>query len=326
MKLTILGVLLISVISFSNNSNNTKGIKEVAATTENQKNTEEENIPVKTAKPRFMKKVENITKKTSWELVWRDEFDGEALDRTKWNYWENNNPWNSGNYVNEKGELVDQYGFRVKHYYLRDNVKIKEGNLVIELKKETDKTVKINGKDRKILYSSGAVHTKGLFTVHEGKIEMRAAMPKGVGVWPAFWTWPADYSQATGSPAKEEIDIVETYGDRPNLVTGTAHALKADNKYASFTGKDLKLRKSEDLTNFNIYAVEWNEKEIKWYFNGRHYKTLSMKKVKKQTDNTFKLPHFLMINVALQNKTGEDGDIHFPTEMKVDYVRVYKKQ
>ncbi len=326
MKITILGLLLISIISFSNGSNNIKGVKEAVVTTENQKNTEEENIPVKTAKPKFIKKVENITKKTSWELVWKDEFDGESLDKTKWNYWEHNNPWNSGNYVNEKGELVDQYGFKVKHYYLRDNVKIKEGNLVIVLKKEADKTVKINGEDRKILYSSGAVHTKDLFTVHEGKIEMRAAMPKGVGVWPAFWTWPADYSQAVGSPAKEEIDIVETYGDRPDLVTGTAHALKADNTYASFTGKDLKLRKSEDLTNFNIYAVEWNEKEIKWYFNGRHYKTLSMKKVRKQTDNTFKMPHFLMINVALQNKTGEDGDIYFPTEMKVDYVRVYKKQ
>ena len=72
--------------------------------------------------------------------------------------------------------------------------------------------------------------------------------------------------------------------------------------------------------------MEWDEKEIKWMFNGRVYKKLSMKKVEKSSENTFKLPHFLMINVALQNKTGEDGDIKFPTEMKVDYVRVYKKK
>ena len=155
---------------------------------------------------------------------------------------------------------------------------------------------------------------------------MRATMPEGIGTWPAFWTWPEDYSQASNIPAKEEIDVFEIYGDNLQRVTGTAHALKADNTYASFIGSDLKIKKNEDLTRFNTYAVEWDEKEIKWLFNGRVYKKLSMKKVAKSSENTFKLPHFLMINVALQNKTGEDGDIKFPTEMKVDYVRVYKKK
>jgi len=225
------------------------------------------------------------------------------------------------------GELVDQYGFKVKQYYLRDNVKLENGYLVITVKKEDNKTVKIDGKDRKILYSSGAVHTKDKFAVHEGKIEMRATMPEGVGTWPAFWTWPEGYLQATSPiPAREEIDIFEIYGENLQKVTGTAHALKADNTYASFIGNDLKIKKNEDLTRFNTYAVEWDEKEIKWLFNGRVYKKLSMKKVAKSSENTFKLPHFLMINVALQNKTGEDGDIKFPTEMKVDYVRVYKKK
>ena len=232
-------------------------------------------------------------KKVEWELVWRDEFDGNKLDTSKWSYWENGNPWNSGNYLDENGDLVDQYGFKVKQYYLRDNVKLENGYLVITVKKEDNKTVKIDGKDRKILYSSGAVHTKDKFAVHEGKIEMRATMPEGVGTWPAFWTWPEGYLQATSPiPAKEEIDIFEIYGENLQKVTGTAHALKADNTYASFIGNDLKIKKNEDLTS----------------------------------ENTFKLPHFLMINVALQNKTGEDGDIKFPTEMKVDYVRVYKKK
>ena len=265
-------------------------------------------------------------KKVEWELVWRDEFDENKLDTSKWSYWENGNPWNSGNYLDEKGNLVDQYGFKVKQYYLRDNVKLENGYLVITVKKEDNKTVKIDGKDRKILYSSGAVHTKDKFSVHEGKIEMRAAMPEGVGTWPAFWTWPEGYLQSSSIPAKEEIDIFEIYGENLQKVTGTAHALKADNTYASFIGNDLKIKKNEDLTRFNTYAVEWDEKEIKWLFNGRVYKRLSMKKVAKSSENTFKLPHFLMINVALQNKTGEDGDVKFPTEMKVDYVRVYKKK
>ena len=265
-------------------------------------------------------------KKVEWELVWRDEFDENKMDTSKWSYWENGNPWNSGNYLDENGDLVDQYGFKAKQYYLRDNVKFEDGYLVITVKKEDNKTVKIDGKDRKILYSSGAIHTKDKFTIHEGKIEMRATMPEGVGTWPAFWTWPADYSQASNIPAKEEIDVFEIYGDNLQRVTGTAHALKADNTYASFVGSDLKIKKNEDLTRFNTYAVEWDEKEIKWLFNGRVYKRLSMKKVGRFSENIFKLPHFLMINVALQDKTGEDGNIKFPTEMKVDYVRVYKKK
>ena len=154
-------------------------------------------------------------KKVEWELVWRDEFDENKLDDSKWSYWENGNPWNSGNYLDENGNLVDQYGFKAKQYYLRDNVKFEDGYLVITVKKEDNKTVKIDGKDRKILYSSGAIHTKDKFTIHEGKIEMRATMPEGVGTWPAFWTWPADYSQASNIPAKEEIDIFEIYGDNP---------------------------------------------------------------------------------------------------------------
>ena len=265
-------------------------------------------------------------KKVEWELVWRDEFDENKMDTSKWSYWENGNPWNSGNYLDEKGDLVDQYGFKAKQYYLRDNVKFEDGYLVITVKKEDNKTVKIDGKDRKILYSSGAIHTKDKFSVREGKIEMRATMPEGIGTWPAFWTWPEGYSQASNIPAKEEIDVFEIYGDNLQRVTGTAHALKADNTYASFIGSDLKIKKNEDLTRFNTYAVEWDEKEIKWLFNGRVYKRLSMKKVGRSSENIFKLPHFLMINVALQDKTGEDGDVKFPTEMKVDYVRVYKKK
>ena len=146
-------------------------------------------------------------KKVEWELVWRDEFDENKMDTSKWSYWENGNPWNSGNYLDENGDLVDQYGFKAKQYYLRDNVKFEDGYLVITVKKEDNKTVKIDGKDRKILYSSGAIHTKDKFSVREGKIEMRATMPEGIGTWPAFWTWPEGYSQASNIPAKEEIDV-----------------------------------------------------------------------------------------------------------------------
>ena len=99
------------------------------------------------------------------EELENDEFDGNVLDKSKWSYWENGNPWKDGNYLDENGNLVDQYGFNAKQYYLRDNVRTEDGNLIIEIKKEETKTVKIDGADRRILYSSGAIHTKDKYSV-----------------------------------------------------------------------------------------------------------------------------------------------------------------
>ena len=264
----------------------------------------------------------------SWELTWSDEFDNKTLDTTKWSYWENDNPWKQGNYVDEQGNLIDQYGFNVKHYYLNDNITFKDGNMIITAKQENNKYVKVNGKDVKILFSSGAIHTRDTYNVKYGKIEVRAAMPKGIGTWPAIWMWPENYSIKDNKPALGEIDITEVYGDNFRKVTGTAHALKADNTYKSFLGNNLKIRKNENLEDFNTYSIEWNEKEIIWLFNDRIYKKVRIKDVLKYTNNPFDRPYYLMINVALQNKTGDDPETlkDFPTEMKVDYVRVYQKK
>jgi len=285
-------------------------------------------VEVKSSKrSKFNRFISKVTGK-SWKLVWNDEFNGNQLDDTKWAYWENGNPWNAGNYLDENGNLVNQYGFDAKHFYLRDNVRVENGNMIITLKKETDKKVNINGVERRILYSSGAIHTRNLYNVQYGKIEMRAAMPEGIGTWPAFWMWPAGYSQADGN-ANGEIDIVETYGDDMRRATGTLHVLKSDNTYETFDGDDYKLSKwpREKLTNFNTYAVEWDDKEIKWLFNNKVYKKFSYKELEKRgLQNPFNQPYFIMINVALSKKTGEDGDVDFPTEMKVDYVRVYQKK
>ena len=201
------------------------------------------------------------------------------------------------------------------------------GNAVITAKQEDNKFVSVDGVQRKILFSSGAFHTKDTYTVKYGKIEVRATMPKGIGTWPAIWMWPENYSIKDNKPASGEIDITEVYGDNFRKVTGTAHALKADNTYKSFLGSNLKIRKSENLEDYNTYAIEWNEKEIIWLFNGRKYKKVKTKNILKYAKNPFDQPYYIMINLALQEKTGNDPATlkDFPTEMKIDYVRVYQK-
>ena len=263
----------------------------------------------------------------TWELVWSDEFDSQTLDAIKWSYWENDNPWKQGNFVDETGKLIDQYGFNAKQYYLNENVTFTNGNAVITAKQEDNKFVSVDGVQRKILFSSGAFHTKDTYTIKYGKIEVRATMPKGIGTWPAIWMWPENYSFKDNKPASGEIDITEVYGDNFRKVTGTAHALKADNTYKSFLGSNLKIRKSENLEDYNTYAIEWNEKEIIWLFNGRKYKKVKTKNILKYAKNPFDQPYYIMINLALQEKTGNDPATlkDFPTEMKIDYVRVYQK-
>ena len=112
------------------------GVIEAKEKLENNLNKAEESVKTKKGKlNKFISKV----KGKSWKLVWDDEFNGDYLDSTKWAYWENGNPWNAGNYIDENGKLVNQYGFDAKHYYLKDNVKVENGNMVITLKKENDK-------------------------------------------------------------------------------------------------------------------------------------------------------------------------------------------
>ena len=107
-------------------------------------------VEVKSFKKNKLNKfISKVTGK-NWKMVWNDEFNGNQLDTTKWTYWENGNHWHAGNYLDENGNLVNQYGFDAKHFYLRDNVKIENGNMIITLKKETDKKVRIDGVDRKI--------------------------------------------------------------------------------------------------------------------------------------------------------------------------------
>ena len=313
-----IGIMGFSKILFSINNN-------TVINRENKKIQQMEKISEKSEKKSIFSKLKNRNKK-EWRLVWSDEFDENQLDSSKWAYWENGNPSSQGNYLDENGNLVNDYGFNAKQYYLRENVKVQDGNLVITIKKEENKMVLKNGKERKILYSSGAIHTRNIYNVKYGKIEMRASMPQGVGTWPAFWMWPAEHHQIPGVWADGEIDIVEVYGSNLKKVVGTTHVLLTPPEYQSFIGDDLVIKKNEDLTKFNTYAVEWDEKEIKWLFNGRIYKRFATKKsLKYMNHNPFNKPYFMMINVALQNKTGEDGDAHFPTQMKVDYVRVYQK-
>ena len=133
-----IGIMGFSKISFSINNN-------TVINRENKKIQQMEKISEKSEKKSIFSKLKNRNKK-EWRLVWSDEFNENQLDSSKWAYWENGNPSSQGNYLDENGNLVNDYGFNAKQYYLRENVKVQDGNLVITIKKEENKTVLKDGK------------------------------------------------------------------------------------------------------------------------------------------------------------------------------------
>src|SRR6266568_4982121 len=136
-----------------------------------------------------------------WELVWSDEFDGKSLDQSKWEL-----------IVNGRGG-----GNNELQYYRRENARIENGMLVIEARKE-----KFNDPDGSRDYTSAKIRTKGKSDWTYGRIEVRAKLPKGKGIWPAIWMMPTD-NRYGNWPNSGEIDIVELVGQEPQIVHGTLH-------------------------------------------------------------------------------------------------------
>src|SRR5579871_1868057 len=204
-----------------------------------------------------------------WKLVWSDEFDGSAIDRSKWDfdlgtgYWvAMPNPWG--------GLWTKGWGNAELQCYTDrpENVSVKDGMLHIRALREPY---------RGSLYTSARLKTKpngkstGLFTKKYGRFEFRAKLPVGRGLWPALWLMPQDEKYGPWA-ASGEIDVVESKGQEPTKVYGT---LVYGSQYPKQTwvGKEFVLPNRGSIADFHIYALEWEPDEIRWYVDGQHYAT-----------------------------------------------------
>ena len=243
---------------------------------------------------------------TALKLVWSDEFKGESLDYSKWEI--EVNAFGGGN-----GEL-QLYTDR------RENVRVENGNLVIEARKDN---AAIMGTSRE--FSSGRVRTKHRGDWKYGRIEIRAKLPSGQGVWPAIWMLPTD--DVYGGWARSgEIDIMEMRGQKPNVVLGTLHYGGAWPNN-SHSGDEFTLESESFADDFHTFAVDWKEGQIDWLIDGKKYQTQTKWNT---TDGEFPAPFdqrfHLLLNVAVGGGFlgPPDDSTTFPQKMLVDYVRVYQ--
>lgn len=234
---------------------------------------------------------------TGWTLAWADEFNGTSLDTSKWNIEVNGN--GGGN--NE-----------LQYYTARpENIRVTGGELVIEARKEA-----YMGKQ----YTSGRITTQNKASWQYGRMEARLKIPTGKGTWPAFWMLGNSISTA-GWPASGEIDVME-HVNTEAFVHGTIHWSNQNNAYSNYGGPSGNL----DFSQYHVYAVEWDSSAIRWYVNGNKFHEVSIAGGVNGTSE-FHAPYFLLLNLAVGgNWPGSpDASTVFPNQMRVDYVRVYRK-
>ena len=244
-----------------------------------------------------------------YELVWHDEFDGDSINRENWTF-------DTGGYGFGNGEA--QYYTDARP----ENARVENGLLVIEARFE---------KYENQYYTSAKLWTRDLQEFQYGRIEARTKVPKGAGLWPAFWMLGADFEFEVDEnnvftnnwPQSGEIDIMEYLGREPKLIMGTAHGPG----YSGALGQGRwNPQEFEIADEFHTYAIEWNYEGITWFFDGEPYFTLNREAVGNR-EWVFDHEFFLILNLAVGgNFAGTIAlDTQFPANYYVDYVRVYQE-
>jgi beta-glucanase (GH16 family) len=214
-----------------------------------------------------------------WSTTFFDDFNGDWLDNSKWR---------------------SDYpaGDRERQHYTADSFEVQDGLLKIKAdRRQVD--------DRE--YSSGIITTQSLFDQQYGRFEIRAKMPSGKGMWPAYWLLP------TSKNYPFELDVLEVLGHETDTVHMSHHWRAADgstqDKTRSFSGPDF----SE---GFHTFSLEWSADALIWRVDGIE-----------RARATHGIPHepmFLLVNLAVGGAWPGDPDAitRFPGYYEVDYVRV----
>ena len=174
-------------------------------------------------------------------------------------------------------------------------------------------------------YTSARLKTQKLFAQKYGKFEARIRIPKGQGMWPAFWMLGDDFPTA-GWPGCGEIDIMENIGREPATVHGTIHG--PGHSGDDSLGAPYFVPSGIVADDFHVFAVEWEPNEIRFYVDGHLYETRTPADLPAGARWTFDHPFFLILNVAVGGKWpgSPDASTKFPQQMLVDYVRVYSRK
>ena len=238
-----------------------------------------------------------------FDLVWSDEFSGNRLDER---YWNHNIGTGSGGWGNNESQ-----------YYRSQNASVADGFLTITAKEEN-----YGGRN----YTSSRIKTEGLVDFTYGRVDIRAKLPRGQGIWPALWALGSNFGEV-GWPYSGEIDIMEMIGGsgREDTVHGTVHwnvgGLNAPYSHTYIGGAYY----GDDFSaGFNVFSIIRTADYIEWRVNDAPYYRFNIDDSASRAP--FRKPFFLIFNVAVGgNWPGyPDETTVFPQKMVVDYVRIFE--
>jgi beta-glucanase (GH16 family) len=195
-----------------------------------------------------------------------------------------------------------------------------QGNLVIEAIKEN--YVLGNGRVSSQPYTSARLTTDGVFEQAYGRFEARVWLPKGKGLWPAFWVLGNDIGQV-GWPDCGEVDILELAGSKPHEVKGSMHGPG----YAGIASlsRAVELESGSFADGFHVFAIEWDRTGMRWLMDGKPYHARTPGGLSDNgVDWVFDHPMYIILNLAvggLWDGAPDDATV-FPARMVVDYVSV----
>ncbi len=228
-----------------------------------------------------------------WDLIWEDDFckDAPGLpDPAKWSY--------------EKGYLRN----KELQFYTEgrlENSRVENGMLIIEARKDDYQGHK---------YTAASLITRNKFSFTYGRIEMLAKIPKGKGVWPAFWTLGTDNRW----PKCGEIDVMEYVGKEPGKIHGTIHWADGGHKQRGES-----LEQKDPTADFHLYAAEWYPDRIDFFFDKIKYFTARLSDTKSGFDH----PHYILVNFALGGSWGGTlEDSILPQQYQIKYIKVYAEK
>ncbi|MFE9680097.1 RICIN domain-containing protein [Streptomyces sp. NPDC006285] len=241
-------------------------------------------------------------------VTFQDTFDGpagSAVNSSKWQI--------------ETGDNVNNHE---RQYYTAGNNNAKldgQGHLVIEARRENPNNYQCwYGRCE---YTSARLNTSGKFTTTYGRVEARLKVPRGQGMWPAFWMLGNDIGQV-GWPNSGEIDVMENVGFEPGTVHGTLHGPGYSG--SGGIGAGYSLPGGQAFADaFHTFAVDWAPDRVTWSVDGTVYQTRTPADLGGR-QWVFNKPFFLILNLAVGGywPGDPDGSTPFPSQLVVDEVKV----
>ena len=244
-----------------------------------------------------------------WELVWADEFEVPAIDAANWT----------------AVVVADPYNEELQYYTDRTdgaagaNAWVEDGALVIEARRE---------RYEHRHHTSARLESKGKREFLYGRFEARMRLPRGVGMWPAFWLLGANIDEV-GWPACGEIDVMEGKGRLPNWTSGAIHG-GPDPGHNRIVAGNFLLPSGGFHHDWHVFAVEWSRDGIEWFVDDFRY--FAIEKPANDDPSQWPFDHghsfYLILNLAVGgwfDRPHLPSDDMSPQRLYVDYVRVYRE-